>query len=63
MYQTVAHRAPKRRLDSVIEWDYIAFVARRVAFVAAWASLVFGAWGLFLGLGYSLFLGVRLILP
>lgn len=63
MYQTVGHRSPERRLDSLIDWGYIAFIARRVAFVATWASLLFGAWGLFIGLGYSLFLSVRLVLP
>ena len=59
MYQTIEHGAPERRLDSVIDWGY---VGRRVAYLAAWTSLVVGSWGLFIGLGYSLFLGARLAL-
>ncbi len=48
-------------MGSVIAWRYIAFIARRVATLAAWASLVIGSWGLFIGL-YPAFLGLRLIL-
>ncbi len=59
MYQTVEHRAPEHRLDSVIDWGY---VGRRVAYLAAWAFLVVGSWGLFIGLGYSLLLAARLAL-
>ena len=60
MYQTVGHPAPERRLGSVIVWGYIALVARRVALLTAWASLVVVSWGLFIGL-YPAFLGLRLI--
>ncbi len=60
MYQTVRHTAPERRLGSVIAWGYIAFIARRVATLATWASLVIGSWGLSTGL-YPAFLGLRLI--
>ena len=59
MYQTAGHHAPERPLGSVTDWGY---VARRVAYLAAWTSLVVGSWGLFIGLGYSLFLAARLVL-
>ena len=59
MHQTVGHHAPDRQLGSVTDWGY---VGRRVAYLAAWVALFVGSWGLFLGLGYSLFLGARLVL-
>ena len=59
MYQVVGHHAPEPQLGSVIGWGY---VARRVAYVAAWVFLIAGLWDLFIGLGYSLFLGARLVL-